>query len=66
MTQINLYKYGKAVTPKRRNPDDPIHGYRLVADDDKMLTCGDGAWYYCVDIPVEDLDRWIEVEMHEL
>lgn len=60
MTQIKLYKNGNAVGPRPASPDDPIHGYRLVADDGKLLTRG-GEYVYCVDVEPSEVNQWREV-----
>lgn len=60
MTRINLYKHGTAVGPRPSGPDDEIHGYRLVADDGKLLTYG-GEYVYCVDVDIADAGNWKEV-----
>ena len=61
MTKINLYKNGNAVGPRPSGPDDEVHGCRLVADDGKLLTKG-GENYYCVDIGVDEVGQWTEVD----
>lgn len=61
MTQIKLYKNGNAVGPRPASPDDPIHGFRLVADEGKMLTRG-GEYFYCVDVEISDVNNWKEVD----
>lgn len=65
MTKINLYKHGNAVGPRSNGPDDPIHGYRLVADEGKMLSNG-GEFVFCVDILPEEENQWMEVDVYEL
>lgn len=60
MTQIKLYKNSNAVGPRPASPDDPIHGYRLVADDGKLLTRG-GEYVYCVDVEPSEVNQWREV-----
>ena len=60
MTKIKLYKNGSAVGPRPSGPDDPVHGYRLVADDGKLLTRGD-EYFYCVDVGVSEVSQWAEV-----
>ena len=60
MTQIKLYKNGNAVGPRPASPDDPIHGFRLVADDGKLLTRG-GEYVYCVDVEPSEVNQWREV-----
>ena len=62
MTVKPLYKYGNAVTPRRRNPDDPIHGYRLVADDGKILTNG-VEFAEIIDVLVSEVNDWQEIDM---
>lgn len=65
MRTINLYKHGNAVGPRPNGPDDPIHGYRLVADEGKALMNGD-EYVYCVDVLPEEVGLWVEVETYEL
>lgn len=60
MTKIKLYKHGNAVGPRPASPDDEVHGYRLVADDGKLLTRG-GEYVYCVDVEISDVSKWKEV-----
>lgn len=60
MTKIKLYKNGSAVGPRPSGPDDPVHGYRLVADDGKLLTRGD-EYFYCVDVEISEVGLWKEV-----
>lgn len=60
MTTIKLYKHGNAVGPNPSGPDDEIHGYRLVADNGKLLTRG-GEYVYCVDVDIADVGKWAEV-----
>lgn len=60
MTKIKLYKHGNAVGPRPSGPDDPVHGYRLVADEGKMLTRG-GEYVYCVDVEISEVNKWKEV-----
>lgn len=48
------------LTITRNGPDDPIHGYRLVADDGKLLTRG-GEYVYCVDVEPSEVNQWREV-----
>lgn len=64
MTVKPLYKYGNAVTPRRRGQDDPIHGYRLIADDGMMLTNGTD-YVECIDISTVELDNWQEIAKEE-
>lgn len=64
MMQIPLYKYGDSVGPRRQAKLDPIHGYRLVADDGKILTNGIHL-AECVDILVDELDGWSEINTPE-
>lgn len=60
MKKKPLYKYGDSVGPKRQAKLDPIHGYRLIADEGKLLT--DGVHYTeCVDVLLDEADLWEEV-----
>ncbi len=60
MTKIKLYKHGNAVGPRPSGSDDEVHGFRLVADDGKLLTRG-GEYVYCVDVEPSEVNQWKEV-----
>ena len=60
MTKIKLYKNGNAVGPRPSGPDDEVHGYRLVADEGKLLTKG-GEYVYCVDVEISEVSKGKEV-----
>lgn len=63
MQIVNLYRYVEAnqtvVTPHATSESDTPSGYRLIADDGKILKNGD-ILTYCVD--VGSADGWKEID----
>lgn len=64
MQIVNLYKYenqdgSTTITPNRRNPDDEIYCYRLIADEGKLLKKGD-VITPCID--THEVEGWIEID----
>lgn len=66
MTKINRYRYlgknGILTTSILLQDSTPILMYRLIADEGKALTNGD-KYVRMVEIFVEDLDQWTEVDI---
>ena len=60
MTRIKLYKRDNAVGPNPCAPDDEVHGFRLIADGGKLLTCN-GEYTYCIDVAASEAGKWAEV-----
>ena len=65
MQTMNLYKYdednGYCVTPEKRNSKDQPYCYRLIADENKILTNGTTE-ATCIDIAINDLESWQEID----
>jgi len=61
MTIINLYKTGNAVGPNPAYEGQEVHGYRLVADDGKILTDGE-TYAGVIDVSPADKSKWTEVD----
>lgn len=66
MQQIELYRYVEAdgsitVTPNKRNDNDLIHKYRLIADEGKALTDGENV-ASVVDVSIDDVSNWTEID----
>lgn len=63
MQIVNLYRYietnGTVVTPHAKSESDEPSGYRLIADEGKILKNGE-TLTYCVD--VSTADGWEEIE----
>lgn len=66
MSKTKLYQYvgnnGILLTPVKLPGVDCLVKYRLVADDDKLLTNDDEHFYPNVTIPEEEVDNWKEVK----
>ena len=60
MTTINLYKSGNAIGPHQTAQDQPVHGYRLVADEGYVLTDGE-TMAHVIDVPLDGVQQWEEV-----
>lgn len=60
MTTINLYRNGNAIGPHQTAQDQPIHGYRLVADNGYVLTDGE-TMAHVIDVRLNDVNAWEEV-----
>ena len=65
MQKINRYRYlgknGIVTTSVLLQGNKPIYMYRLIADEGKVLTNGE-KYARQVEIFVEDLDKWQEVD----
>lgn len=65
MQKINRYRYlgknGIVTTSVLLEGNKPIYMYRLIADEGKVLTNGE-KYARQVEIFVEDLDKWQEVD----
>ena len=65
MQIINLYKYdensGYCVTPEKRNSKNQPYCYRLIADENKILTNGTTE-ASCIDIAINDIESWQEID----
>lgn len=69
MTIKNLYKIirpdgGTTVTPEMPTGMEYTLMYRLIADDGKILTDGETETC-CIDVEVEDVDKWTEIDEQE-
>lgn len=67
MQQIELYRYVEednsiTVTPNKRNDNDLIHKYRLIADKNKTLFDGEN-YAPVVDVVSDDVSNWIETDV---
>lgn len=65
MQIMNLYKYdednGYCVTPEKRNSKNQPYCYRLIADENKILTNGTTE-ATCIDIAINDIESWQEID----
>lgn len=66
MQKIELYRYVEVdnsitVTPNKRNDNDLIHKYRLIADEGKALTDGENI-ASVVDVSIDDVGKWTEID----
>ena len=64
MQKIQLYKVeredgGYDITPKRPQGDYTLHGFRLIADEGKILVNGD-IQAFCID--TLEPDEWEEID----
>lgn len=67
MQKIELYRYVEddgsiTVTPNKRNDNDLIHKYRLIADEGKALTDGENVTSV-VDVSIDDVGKWSETDI---
>lgn len=65
MRKINLYRYVEdrsiIVTPVQRTSGDAPYKYRLIADEDMVLTDGVNVTE-CIDVLCKDEAKWNETE----
>lgn len=61
----NLYKNGSAVGLNPEGENQEIHGFRLMAEDGYLLKNGETVTP-CVDVGVDDVDNWEEIEDHTM
>lgn len=66
MRKINLYKYNEEdgstiITPIQKINSDKPYKYRLLADKNRELY-NENERFDCVDIKLDDIDLWIEIE----
>lgn len=66
MQKIDLYRYetesGIIITPEQKSEKDVVYCYRLIADDEKILTNGVEETI-CVD--THNPDEWTETSMSD-
>lgn len=69
MEIVNLYRYENkdgsvVITPVKRDEKDQPSNYRLIADEGKILV-KDDIETECVDIEINDLGNWSEIDKPE-